>query len=119
MGFLIDLKNDESIEKALKNTGDNLAELTSDIFVHVRDEDIPNLNEKLKETGFFSQNPRLEEAFAEKLQQIGNSSNVAKAFKFSVIFCLFFFKLFWFYKPVCLYEINDYLGFGTNSRTPF
>ena len=95
VGFLMNLKNDESLLQALENTGGNLAELTSDIFVHVRDEDIPNLYEKLKETGFFSQqNPRLEEAFAEKLQQIGNSSNVAKAFKFSVIFCLLFFKHF-------------------------
>ena len=91
VGFLMNLKNDESLLPALENTGGNLAELTSDIFVHVRDEDIPNLYEKLKETGFFSQqNPRLEEAFAEKLQQIGNSSNVVKAFKFSAIFCLLF-----------------------------
>ena len=115
----MNLKNDENVKQAIKNTGGNLAELTSDVFVHVRDEDMPNLRQKLKDIGVLDSNGNFEEAFAEKLQQIGNSSNVAKAFKFSVIFCLFFFKLFWFYKPVCLYEINDYLGFGTNSRTPF
>ena len=115
----MDLKNDESLQQALKNTGDNLTELTSDIFVHVRDEDIPNLNEKLKETGFFSQNPRFKEAFAEKLQQIGNSSNVVKAFKFSAIFCVLFFKLFWFYKPAaCLYDINELQG-DPNQSFPF
>ena len=94
VGFLMNLKNNENMKQAIRNTGGNLAELTSDVFVHVRDEDMPNLRQKLKGIGVLDSNGNFEEAFAEKLQQIGNSSNVVKAFKFSAVFCLLFFKLF-------------------------
>ena len=94
MGFLIKLKDNENVKQALKSTGGNIADLTSNIFVHMKDEDIPELSQKLKKAGFFAENPRIEDAFAEKLQQIGNSANVTKAFNFSAIFCLLLFKLF-------------------------
>ena len=94
VGFLMNLKNNENMKQAIRNTGGNLAELTSDVFVHVRDEDMPNLRQKLKGIGVLDSNGNFEQAFADRLHQLENSSNVAKAFKFSAIFCLLFFKLF-------------------------
>ena len=70
MDFLLKLKNDDNVKQALKNTGSNIADLTSEIFVNVRDEDIPNLSQKLEETGFFSNNPKIGEAFALKQEQL-------------------------------------------------